>query len=165
MAQVIPFPELRISTLKNEHLDEAARLMYAAWHETYSEHLPHALVVDRTLDYFRRYLFRHTNTCWLAWQGRSLAGLVAVSMNCIEDLWVGKAYRRRQIGTRLMQAALTHFSERGFNSAQVGCEGFNQTAICFFESNGWQMAGSEPVEITPGSHVDALVYTLPVKPA
>lgn len=163
MAQVIPFPNLRISPFKDEHLDEATRLMHDEWHETYRDHLPKELVSDRTRDYFRRYLLRHSNTCWVAWQGRSLAGLVAVSVNCIEDLWVGKAYRRRQIGTRLMEAALTHFSVCGFNSAQVGCEGFNQAAIDFFESNGWQMVGSEPVEIAPGSHIDALVYTLPVK--
>jgi hypothetical protein len=62
-----------------------------------------------------------------------------------------------------MEIALAHFSERGFNSAQVGCEGFNQVAIGFFESSGWKKAGSEPVEIKPGSYVDALVYTLPVK--
>jgi ribosomal protein S18 acetylase RimI-like enzyme len=165
MAQVIPFPNLRISSFKADNLDEAARLMHDAWHETYSDHLPRDLVSDRTMDYFRRYLLRHNHSCWIAWQGKELAGLVAVTANCIEDLWVAKAYRRRRIGTRLMEAAMTHFVDRGFESAQVGCEGFNRTAIGFFESNGWKKAGSEPVEIAPGSHVDALVYTTSVKPA
>lgn len=165
MAQVIPFPNIRISPFKVDHLDAVTILMHDVWHETYSEHLPQELVSDRTMNYFRRYLLRHNSTCWIAWQGRDVVGLVAVTANCIEDLWVGKDYRGRQIGTRLMEAAMAHFIARGFNSAQVGCEGFNQTAIGFFESNGWKMAGSEPVEIKPGSHVDALVYTLSLSPA
>jgi len=165
MAQVIPFPNLRIMPFTAEHLDEATRLIHDAWHETYSDHLPKELVSDRTMDYFRRYLLRHNHSCWLAWQGRHLAGLVAVTANCIEDLWVDRAHRRRQIGTSLMKTAMAHFIDRGFNSAQVGCEGFNQTAIGFFESNGWKMAGSEPVEIKPGSYVDALVYTHSLTPA
>jgi ribosomal protein S18 acetylase RimI-like enzyme len=57
--------------------------------------------------------------------------------NCIDGVWVEEKYRRRGIGTRLLEDQLERLRARGMESAQAGCESFNAPAIGFFGGQGW----------------------------
>jgi GNAT superfamily N-acetyltransferase len=160
MNDVVKLPRLAVAPLAESDLDQAADFLHQSWRATYREVLPPAILAERTGEHFRRHLERRRERCWLAWLGHRLVGLATASANCVEDLWVAERYRRRGVGSALLEAALGHLSGRGFGFAQAGCEDFNRAAVAFFESRGWARIGSEPQQLTPELRVDALVYSL-----
>ncbi len=165
MSDILPLPKLRTTALDLSQLDAAAEFLHRTWRETYRHDLPAGLLAERTLEYFRDYLRDRLNACWLAWFDRRLVGLASVSANCIEDLWVSRRYRRRGIGSQLLAVALEELRRRDFAYAQVGCEGFNRDAVRFFQARDWTLIAAETQELTPALHVEALVFSLPLRPA
>lgn len=159
---VVPLPTLHIKHLDDQHLGQCSRFIYDCWHQTYASDLPIEIVNERTPEYFRAYLETKKETCWLAFFGDKLVGLISVSSNCIEDLWVDRFYQRRKIASRLVQVAIDHFRDKGFHVAQTGCDNLNNKLMYFFKSTGWKNIASEPLYISPGMRIDASVYTLQI---
>jgi len=157
---IIQFPELSIRPLQVEDLDKAARFLFENWQLLYKKHLSEQVLQERTMDFFHQYLQRKIGIAWLAWMGKDIAGLVTVSSNCIDDLWVKRQYQRKKIASGLVQQAITHFNKRGFSSAQAGCESFNNEAINFFEALAWQRIGSQALYASGDGRVEALVYSI-----
>ncbi|MDJ0882277.1 MAG: GNAT family N-acetyltransferase [Gammaproteobacteria bacterium] len=160
---VIPFPELTIKPLQFEDLDEAADFLYQNWQQLYKKHLNDNILKQRTSSFFREYLQRKIGIAWIAWMGKDLAGLLTVSSNCIDDLWVKPSYQRKKIGTKLVEQSIIHFNKRGFTTAQAGCENFNRHAIAFFEAMEWKRIGSQALYATGNGDVDALVYSIKIE--
>lgn len=162
-ASVTKLPTRSIHPLEERDLDAAAKLLHRCWHDAYRTQLPPRLLAGRTEDYWRDYLAKRLSRTWLARQGDRPAGLVSVSANCVEDLWVARRYRRRGLGRQLLDTALGDLAGHGFAHAQAGCEDFNQDAVAFFGHLGWEEIGREPLlGLVPGRQVTALVYSRPL---
>ncbi len=157
---IIQFPELSIKPLQVEDLDHAALFLYQQWQQLYKKHLSENILNQRTSQFFNEYLQRKIGIAWIAWMGKDIAGLLSVSSNCIDDLWVKPSYQRKKIATKLVQKSIEHFHSRGFTSAQAGCENFNTQAIDFFEAMGWKRIGSQALYASGNGQVDALVYSV-----
>jgi GNAT superfamily N-acetyltransferase len=150
---------VRVEALGPNDLDKAAVFLLKVWRETYRPTLPGRIIEQRSTGYFRDHLEKRTSACRLAWFGDRLVGLVSTQQNCVEDLWVAPRYRRRGVGTALLQAALDGLRERGYQFAQAGCEDFNQSAIAFFGEAGWDCIGGDSVTLSPGYCVNAMVFS------
>jgi len=59
----------------------------------------------------------------------------------VEDLIVAEAFRRRGIGTRLMEEAECWARERGIERLQLLAETGNERALDFYRRNGWAKTG------------------------
>ena len=123
--------------------------------------LPPKLLSQRTVDYWAGYLGKRLDRCWLAVVGNRPAGVVSLSSNSVDDLWIAKRYRGMGVGRRLLGIALADLKQRGFEAAQVGCEDFNDAAVGFFQHLGWSAIGKEPLlGLVPGRQVTALVFSI-----
>jgi ribosomal protein S18 acetylase RimI-like enzyme len=156
---VTALPRVRVEPLSPNDLDKAAVFLLKVWRETYRPTLPGRIVEQRSTGYFRDHLQQRSASCRLAWFGDRLVGLVTTQQNCVDDLWVAQRYRRRRVGTALLQAALDGLRERGYQFAQAGCEDFNRAAIGFFSAAGWDRIGSDSVTLSPGYCVQAMVFS------
>ena len=87
---------------------------------------------------------------WLALPGTRLVGYCATSANCVEDLRVAKRYRRRGIGSGLLERALADLG------AQAGREDFYEPTRQFFQRHGWRMIGAERQYFAAGRAISAL---------
>lgn len=160
---VTQFPKRQIRGLATADLAQAAELLNRCWHDAYRRQLPPRLLSERTLDFWTDYLEKRQGRCWVSWVGPRPAGLVTVSANCVDDLWVLRRFGRRGHGRALLDRALRYIGERGFAYAQAGCEDFNQDAVAFFAHMGWQEIGREPLlGLVPGRQLEALVFSRPV---
>ncbi len=156
---VITFPEIQITPLSSDNLAEASAFLFTIYHDYYQSQLPDEILEQRSPNFFLNQLENKIGIAWLARLDSQVIGLLTVSSNCIDDIWVKQKYQRRKIGTRLVATALKHFSQKGFSSAQVGLENFNKPARLFFESMGWQEIGSDYISLQPSKWIQALVYS------
>lgn len=160
-AKIVALPKLEIKPLAEEDVRRAAELVHRVWHDSYRAMLPPKLLSQRTVDYWAGYLGKRLDRCWLASVGDRPAGIVSLSSNSVDDLWVAKRYRGRGVGRRLLDTALADLEQRGFESAQAGCEDFNKAAVGFFQHLGWSVIGKEPLlGLVPGRQVTALVFSV-----
>lgn len=159
---IISFPSIHVQPLNEESISEASALLRDCWHLTYSKHLPADWLNRHTLEYFQEYLLEKQSRCWLARFNEQIVGVLAINLNCIDELCVSPAYRRKKIGRRLVETAFHDCEKRHYQSMQVGIEDFNDDAIHFFDSLGWREVGSEFVALSPGKRVRALVYSCPI---
>lgn len=156
---VTNFPMVQVQQLHEDHLHAASKLLFDCWHDCYRSVLPTRIVDQRDPAFFQHYLKTKIGVAWSARLGTKTVGVITVSANCIDELWVDGKHRRRGIGTRLVAMALEHFKARGFSNAQVGIENFNQGPLHFFKAKGWANIGSEFITIDTDRHVEALVYS------
>lgn len=154
---------LKIVPLDNETMTSACKLLYKNWHRQYDSVLTQVQIQQKSFFHFQEYLENRKNNCWIACYGKRVAGVVAVTSNCIDELVVDTMYRRRKIGEQLVSVALHHFSELGFVSAQAGCESFNEQGQQFLQSLGWQLIASQAVDSHNGQTVDAMVFSIAVQ--
>lgn len=158
MSNVIPFPALSVRRAREQDLASVVGLVHAAWHVAYGPHLPAPLVARRTLGRVRAELAPRVAKGRVALLGSRVVGYCDLRANCVDQLWVDPAYRRRGVGTRLLGDALCILERLGFFGAQIGCEDFNTDARRFLERRGWRLLGSEPHSLGAGRVVEALVY-------
>jgi GNAT superfamily N-acetyltransferase len=156
---VIRLPRIHVDLLRENDLDKAAVFLLKLWREIYRHKLPHQLVEERSTGYFRDYLEQRAATCRLAWMGDRLSGMVTTQQNCVDNLWVAPRYRRRHVGTALLEAAVEALRERGYRFVQAGCEDFNEAAMTFFDAAGWDYVGSDSITLAPGHCVNAMVFS------
>ena len=162
---IVKFPALRIVPFDPLYLHRASQFLYSNWRLTYADKLPADIVEQRSMRYFIEYLSRKAGICWLALYGEKMVGLISVSSNNIEELWVDSQYRRRKIASQLQLVALQHFKGKAFQFAQMGCENFNHDLHAFLRSCGWMKIACEPVNIIPGKRVLAWVYSIEIIPS
>ena len=84
---------------------------------------------------------------------------MVMNLNCIDELCIDPRFRRKKIGRRLVETAIADCKSRSFQSLQVGLEDFNESAITFFQSIGWQQVGAEPISISAQQQLQALVFS------
>jgi ribosomal protein S18 acetylase RimI-like enzyme len=162
VSHVIPIPRLEIRPARTEDLDAVTRMVAEVWSEIYE---PYLTVGSTDRD-------RHTHIAeligdpgrngWVAVLGRHTVGYCSIVSNCIEQVWVGTAVRRRGIGTKLTRCAIDAIRSRGFSFAQMGCEDFNGAARGFLEASNWKHIGSETRSMADGRKYDARVYSRPL---
>ena len=155
---VITLPSITVSELTGESLPVASDLMHRNWHRLYAGQLPAAIVRQRSREHFDRYLSGRIGQAWLAWRGDSPAGLVTLTSNCIDELWVEQRWRRRGIGSKLLETALGQLRQKGFSGAQAGIESGNQPAAAFYAAARWRRIGSERIRLQEGLAIEAEVY-------
>jgi ribosomal-protein-alanine N-acetyltransferase len=160
MSNVIPFPVPSVRRASREDLDAVAGLVHAAWHATYGPCVPAPLVARKTRSRVREALRPRVAKAHVALLGSRVVGYSDLRANCVDQLWVDPAFRRRGVGTCLLADAVAILERRGFLGAQIGCEDFNTEARRFLERRGWRLLGSEPHSLAPGRLVEALVYGL-----
>jgi len=156
---VIQFRGNEIKLLQVGQLDDAARLLHSSWHNFYPRHLPAEVTSEKNLDEFERYLDQHSAHTWMALRNQKPVGILCVTSNCIDELWVKPRFRRKGIGSSLVAQALEYMRNRGFTTAQVGLESFNVDGEAFFEGTGWRMIGAESMRLQPGYEFEARVYS------
>lgn len=157
---VINLPSLQIKPLHQDHLQDASLLLHTGWHRLYDQMLPTDVVQQKSVDHFKQYLLSRIGTCWLAFRGERLVGLITTTSNCVDEIWVSKNHQRKGIGTQLLNRALAHFKDKHFQHAQAGCESFNQSAIHFLEGLEWQEIARETVFIDDTLSINALVFSI-----
>ena len=158
MNNIVAFPGIHIEPFSDKYVDACSAFLHKSWHQNYTEILPPDIVAERTQQTFRQYLMSKQGLCWAAFAGERVVGLLSVSSNCVEDLWVDEKFKRRNIGSQLLEIALQHFKQKGFQNAQVGCESFNHDLTRFLSAKGWRQIGSQPINVTPDMPVEALVF-------
>jgi GNAT superfamily N-acetyltransferase len=160
MTNVIEMPRLTVRRADAGDTGPLAVLVHRLWHDTYSSQLPADVVAARTEASVRAEIEPRLGRAWVAQLGDRLVGYCAVSANCVEELWVAARHQRRGVGSHLLAAALAELRERGYQTAQAGCEDFNAPARAFLEHHGWRVIGAEPQSRTSsGRVVQALVYS------
>jgi len=155
---IIHFPIPQILPLEDRHLYKASQFLNECWHNEYALTVPYEITIKRDNDYFNNYLKNKLQLVWIAILQDKIIGIISITSNCIDELWVETSYRRRKIGQQLLKEALNYFYSRGFNSAQVGIESININAQKFYKSLDWIFIGSQPIQTKPVA-IDALVYT------
>ena len=156
---VIQFPTVCIKTMTDIDLPAASELMHESWHACYKHHVSAQTLAKHDVAHFHTYLANKNSPTWLAFFGDKLAGLISLSSNCVDDLWVKPEFQRRKLGTRMLQAASEHLKDQGFISIQTGLESFNQPGQQFFGSMDWKSIGSEDMVLETGQRIQALVLS------
>ena len=157
---IIKPPRLHYDPLSTKDLSAACTFLHERHCSFYRQHLPVTQLRNNTRETFMRHLERRSSSTWVARQGRKLVGLIVVTANCIDDLWVAERFQRRGIGKQLLTTAIEHISNRGYGSAQAGIEDFNLPARWFFQQLGWRIIGSEHISLDRHKQVEALVFSL-----
>jgi ribosomal-protein-alanine N-acetyltransferase len=158
MSELLDFPTLSIATPTSDELPAIASLVNSCWHETYDEHLPATLCRERTEAVFNKLLKPRLGAASIARLGNRLVGYADNVSNCIDNLWVDSDYRRRRIGSRLLESQLGKLAGKQLQSAQAGCESFNEAAIGFYNHHGWQVLDETVENIEPGLNIGVIVY-------
>lgn len=156
---IVQFPTVCIKTISENDLPAASQLMHDCWHACYKNHVSTNALARHNLNFFHNYLNKKSSPAWLAFFGDKLAGLISLSSNCVDDLWVKPEFQRKKLGTLMLQAASEHLKEQGFISIQTGLESFNSPGQNFFKSMDWKTIGSEDLILETGQHVKALVLS------
>lgn len=159
MASIIELPQLTVRQGGPEDVVAATQLVYRVWHDTYDPHLPSPMCAMKSEGSFRAHIAKRIRKAWLAFYGDELVGYCCAVTNCIDDIWVDPRYRRRGIGSRLLEQATAGIREKGYQNVQVGCEDFNEGARAFFQHHHWQVIGSASERLAPGHVVEAMVYS------
>jgi ribosomal protein S18 acetylase RimI-like enzyme len=156
---VLQFPRVLIQPLKREHIDAAATLMYDNWHAFYTSHLPPGHLSDKALSEFCRYLDGRHDQAWIAQNHEGMVGIVCVSANFIDELWVRPSYRRQGIGSGLLTAALEHLGRRHFDTVYVSTEHFNHEAAAFFTTHGWCKTATQRIRLQPDFEYQSAIFS------
>jgi GNAT superfamily N-acetyltransferase len=158
MSTLIEFPNLSIESPQSSDIEIVADLVNQIWHETYDAHLPPDICAERVPAVFADIFKSRMNTSSIARLGTSIIGYADTVSNVIDNLWVDERYRRRGIGSKLLQAQLEKLKAKGLQSAQAGCETFNKSAIGFFENHDWQVLDETVEAIATGVNIGVIVY-------
>lgn len=158
MTNIIEFPRLRIENPGKADLEAIALLVNDCWHEIYDGHIPNQLCLQRTPEYFASILSSKLDNASVARLGNEVIGYADHLSNCIDHLWVMKQHRRQGVGKKLLDHQLKALRHNGMDSAQAGCESFNQTAIDFYTNNGWHVIDESVETIVPGLDVGVITY-------
>ena len=154
----IPLPRLDLRRARSDDTPAVASLVHDVWHETYGRALPRPVVLTHSAAHVAEEVALRIGHGWVACVGERVVGYCATAANCVEDLWVARRYRRRGIGCALLALALADLRERGYQSAQAGCEDFNAPARELLAREGWTVIGREPVDLGTGRLANALLY-------
>jgi GNAT superfamily N-acetyltransferase len=158
MRTPIPLPRLDLRRARPDDTPAVASLVHDVWHETYGRALPRPVVLTHSAAHVAEEVALRVGHGWVACVGERIVGYCATAANCVEDLWVARRYRRRGIGRALLALALADLRERGYQSAQAGCEDFNAPARELLAREGWTVIGREPVDLGTGRLANALLY-------
>lgn len=159
MSQVIPMPRLEIRPGRTEDLKAVSRLVADVWREVYGPYLPSGSADPGSDTHIAELVGDPGTNGWVAMMGRRPVGYCSISANCIEQVWVAAAMRRKGIGTELTRRAVEAIRSRGFAFAQAGCEDFNSGARAFLEAGHWTCIGSETRSMGDGRKFAAQVYS------
>lgn len=158
MNNIIEFPRLQIEKPGQADLQAIASLVNECWHEIYDEHIPGELCRQRTPETFASILSSKLDNACIARAGDEIIGYADHLSNCIDHLWVSKLHRRHGVGRKLLEHQLRALRHNGMDSAQAGCESFNQAAIDFYTNNGWHVIDEAVETIVPGLDVGVITY-------
>lgn len=158
MTNIIEFPRLRIEKPGTTDLEAIALLVNDCWHEIYDDHIPHKLCQQRTPESFASILGPKLDKASIALVGDEVIGYADHMSNCIDHLWVVKQHRRQGVGKKLLEHQLKALRHNGMDSAQAGCESFNQAAIDFYTHNDWHVIDEAVETIVPGLNVGVITF-------
>lgn len=158
MNKVINFPTLSYSTPSEDDIEAIAAMINTIWHETYDEHLPARLCHERTVQVFRKQVAAQLGNATVARLGDKLVGYADHVSNCIDNIWVKSNYRRRGIGSGLISQQLQQLRAKGMQSAQAGCEVFNNPAKGFYTQLGWNVLDESVENIEHDLQVGVIVF-------
>lgn len=148
---------LEIRKLNQSLIETAAIFLFHCWHECYEAKLPASIVSNRTIDFFNKFCKNHLHASWVAFYHERPVGIICVASNCIDELYVDKKYRRRNIGSALLNTAYDYLIEKQFISAQAGCEQFNESGIAFLQARHWGVISEQTVSLGDGLSTMAIV--------
>ena len=160
MSNVIHLPQPILMPALDVPVDEVAAFVNHQWHLTYDAYLPRILTSQRKPPVFARQLAAKSSPGWVMVQANEIIGYADRVANCIDNLWVHDTYKRRGIGSRLMDILLDSMREQGMHSAQAGCESFNQPAINFFRSHHWSLLEDTQTQLHQGVRIGVKVFSL-----
>ena len=158
MSRIIAFPALSIATPQPEDLEAIAGLVHRVWHGSYDRFLPAAQCTQRPPALFRKLIAQRLPHASIARLGERIVGYCDHVANCIDGVWVEEKYRRRGIGTRLLDSQLERLRARGMQSAQAGCESFNTAAIGFFDRQDWYVLEETVERLADDMNVAIIVF-------
>ena len=72
----------------------------------------------------------------------------------LDDLWVSSRFRRRGVGSALLQHGEKEIAARGIATAHLHVIASNKRAIAFYEKHGWQPMRETPHEIAPAPRLE-----------
>lgn len=159
MSNVIPLPQLEIRPGRTEDLEAVSRMVAGVWREIYGRYLPAGLAGPGSDPHMAELIGDPGQNGWVAALGKRIVGYCSFTGNCIEQVWVDAAMRRRGIGTELTRRALDAIRDRNFAFAQMGCEDFNAGARAFLEAGHWRRIASETRSMANGRRYEAWVYS------
>ena len=162
MSNVIAMPRLVIRPGTDADRDGVVALVSGIWRETYAVQLPPDSTTTPDAGHIRDLVGNPAEQGWVATLGDRMVGYSRVTANCVDQIWVSAAMRRRGIGSAMLNRAIEGIRERGFAFAQAGCEDFNQPARQFLETKGWRLIHTQPQPLGEGRSCNALVFSKPL---
>lgn len=114
-----------------------------------------------SLSLFRKFLKQDACHSWVAACGPDIVGYTVYSYVIDEadllNIAVDKAWRRKRIGTRLMQDMIDHVVDQGGKKIFLDVRPSNRTAINFYRKFGFYQIGMRPAYYYDSGE-DALVF-------
>ncbi|WP_419787004.1 GNAT family N-acetyltransferase [Pseudodesulfovibrio sp.] len=135
------------------------RLLRDSFDASYALFLPGQYVRSwRTSDEPSRTLRQLMGSMGVALSGTTPVGFVACQNDTVAELWVSPKYKRRGVGTALLQWAEDWLREQGFSTAKLNCYERNTSGLAFYRKNGYAVTDRFPSRRIAGGPVT--VFTL-----
>lgn len=119
---------LTIRRIRPEEFEEAHRFVQALVNETYAfVWHGNAPSIDET----------DWSAAWVADDGAAIVAVMLSNGDVIDDLWIASAYRRKGLGSSLLNKGEEEIAARGFQVARLRVVSGNDPATHFYEHHGW----------------------------
>lgn len=108
---------------------------------------------------WREYLQSGASEVLVAEREGQILGMVVLTGDVMERLFVHPDYWQQGVGSRLHDEAIERFLDRGFDSCRLYVLEKNRTARRFYERKGWEIDGRRMESMFP-PHPVGIGYTL-----
>jgi GNAT superfamily N-acetyltransferase len=123
-----------------DDVDAIAGVWHEAWRDGHLDHVPEALLPERTLDEFRRRVPERIATTIVAEDDLGVVGFVTVEDDELEQLMVTERARGTDTASRLLRAGEQQIARR-HPTAWLSVVAGNARARRFYTREGWHDAG------------------------
>ena len=132
-------PALRPATAAD--VPAIARIWREGWADGHEGHVPDALAVERTPASFDRRAMERIGQAWVADSGGTVAGFLVVVDAEVEQLYVDRSWRGRDVAERLLRHAEAVIGRGGRRTAWLAVVAGNTRARRFYARLGWRDRG------------------------
>lgn len=119
---------------------EVIELWHSGWHEAHATLVPLPILHYRSIQFFRLWLAQSTDRFFVASDGSTVTGFVAVNGHELVKLYVARMARGTGLAGSLLRYGEQEIANMGFTDAELYCTAGNRRAETFYSRQGWKLA-------------------------